>query len=362
MVEGRIFMAKPLLGEEEKRAVLSVLESGMLAQGERVAQFERAFAKFIGVKHAIATSNGTTALHAALLAHGIGKGDEVITTPFTFIATANAITMCGAIPVFVDIDERTFNIDPEKIEAVITGNTKAILPVHLFGQPAQMDKLLNIARKHNLEIIEDACQAHGASWNGKKVGSLGTGCFSFYPTKNMTTGEGGMITTNDDTIAGRLQKIISHGSEKRYYHDVLGYNYRMTDIAAAIGTEQLKKIHLFNEQRRKNALFLSQRLNSILGITLPEIHEGHVFHQYTVRINSKKRTRDEVIQLLKEKGIDSSVFYPLPIHQQKAYAHHNKSSFPIAEKAAQEVLSLPIHPSLSEKELEIIFRALEEML
>src|SRR3989338_7871154 len=198
-------IAKPLLGAEEKEAVMRVLESGMLAQGEKVKEFEKAFAEFVGVKHAVATSNGTTALHAALLAHSIGKGDEVITTPFTFIATANSIRMVGATPVFVDIDEKTYNLNPKIIEAAITEKTKAIIPVHLFGQSCEMEKILEIAQKYNLVIIEDACQAHGASYNGKKVGSFGTGCFSFYPTKNMTSGEGGMITTNDDLIAGKLR-------------------------------------------------------------------------------------------------------------------------------------------------------------
>jgi len=235
-------IAKPLLGAEEKAAVSRVLESGMLAQGPKVAEFEQAFAHFIGTQFAIATSNGTTALHAALLAHNLGPGDEVITTPFSFIATANAITMTGAKPVFVDIEEDSFNINPSLIEAAITPKTKAILPVHLYGKPANMKAITEIAAKHNLTIIEDACQAHGAEFEHKKVGSFGTGCFSFYPTKNMTSSEGGMITTNDETLAKKIRKIISHGSEKRYHHDFLGYNYRMTDVAAAIGVEQVKKL------------------------------------------------------------------------------------------------------------------------
>ncbi len=352
-----ISMAKPLLGNEEKEAVQQVLDSGMLAQGTKVAEFEHAFATFIGTKHAIATSNGTTALHAALEAHGITKGDEVITTPFSFIATANAICMTGATPVFVDIEEESFNINPELIEAAITPKTKAILPVHLFGLPATMDKILAIARKHNLIIIEDACQAHGAEFQGKKAGSFGTGCFSFYATKNMTTGEGGMITTNDDALALKLRKIISHGSEKKYHHEFHGYNYRMTDIAAAMGIEQLKKLAQFNAIRQKNARFLNAHL-TISGINTPKIFPSHVFHQYTIRVTLEYHaTRDELMTQLSARGISSAIFYPIPIHKQKAYSTHHHFSFPVAEKAAQQVLSLPIHPALNENDLKHIAEA-----
>ena len=355
-------IAKPLLGEEEKRAVLEVLESGMLAQGKKVEELEQEFAKFIGTKYAIATSNGTTALHTALLAEGIGKNDEVITTPFTFVATANAIMMVGAKPVFVDIDEKTFNLDPKLIESAITLQTKAILPVHLFGLPTEMGKIMEIAKKHNLKIIEDACQAHGAEISGKKVGSFATGCFSFYPTKNMTTGEGGMITTNDDAIAEKARKLISHGSAKRYYHDFLGYNYRLTDLSAAIGVVQLKKLPGFNEKRIKNAQFLFDGLKNIQGIVLPQILPGHVFHQFTIRITPElKKSREEIISYLTQKGIGSSVFYPLPIHKQKSYEKYNSQNFPISEKLAEEVLSLPIHPSLAEEDLLRIVKVFEEL-
>ncbi|MBI2145800.1 DegT/DnrJ/EryC1/StrS family aminotransferase [Candidatus Woesearchaeota archaeon] len=352
-------IAKPLLGAEEQAAVLHVLNSGMLAQGQKVAEFEQAFAQFIGVRHAIATSNGTTALHAAVLAHGIGPGDEVITTPFTFIATANAIKMAGATPVFVDIDEDTFNLNASLIEAAITSKTKAILPVHLFGLPAEMDKLQSIARKHNIVIIEDAAQAHGAEFQGKKVGSFATGCFSFYPTKNMTTGEGGMITTNDNQLAERLRKIINHGSTQKYVHDSVGYNYRMTDIAAAIGIEQLKKLESFNQKRRANVRYLHQKLASIPGIIFPSLTEGHVFHQYTIRVTPKFRvSRDIFLKSLVEKGIGCSIFYPIPIHKQKAYVPYGSSTYPVAERMAQEVLSLPIHPTVSETDLDTIAAAI----
>lgn len=355
-------MAKPLLGEEEKRAVLEVLESGMLAQGEKVAEFEQKFAEFIGVKHAIATSNGTTALHAALIAHGINSGDEVITSPFSFIATANAVRMAGATPIFVDIDKNTFNIDPHLIEAAITSKTKAIMPVHLFGLSCEMDKIMPIARKHNLPVIEDACQAHGAEFEGKKVGSFGTGCFSFYATKNMITGEGGMITTNDEAIAAKARKIINHGSEKKYYHNVLGYNYRMTNLAAAIGLEQLKKLNDFNQKRKKNAQHLYQHLKGMKGMIMPEITEGHVFHQFTMRISPEcEKSRAELQNFLLEKGIQTAVFYPLPIHKQKAYSYYQQS-FPAAEKAAQQVLSLPIHPALQSNDLDVIAQAFKMVL
>jgi perosamine synthetase len=349
-------IAKPLLGEEEKRAVLEVLESGMLAQGQKVAEFERNFAKFIGVKHAIATSNGTTALHATLLAHNIGPGDEVITSPFTFIATANSIKMVEAKPIFVDIDPSTFNIHPELIEGAITSKTKAIMPIHLYGQPASMDRIQEIAEKHNLIIIEDACQAHGAEFHGRKVGSFGTGCFSFYPTKNMTTGEGGMITSNDDSFTERVRKVIDHGSQKKYHHDSLGYNFRMTDLAAAIGIEQLKKLPGFNARRRKNAAFYLSNFNAP-GIVLPRMIEGHVFHQYTIQLSPEfGKSRDELVGYLNETGIGCHVYYPLPLHKQEAFKENNQQSFPNAEKASQEVFSLPIHPEVSEMEQAFIIK------
>lgn len=363
-------IAKPFLGEDEKAAVLDVLLSGMLSQGAKVKEFEESFASFVGTKYAVATSNGTTALHAALLAHGICSGDEVITTPFTFIATANAITMTGAKPVFVDIEENTFNLNPNLLEAAITEKTKAILPVHLFGRSADMKKIQEIAEKHNLLVIEDACQAHGAATNNQninpntnqKVGSFGTACFSFYPTKNMTTGEGGIITTDNFAIAENLRKIISHGSSQRYYHDFVGYNYRMTDLAAAIGIVQLKKLNYFNLQRKQNAQYLNEQLRTIKGIKVPENVSGHVFHQYTIIITPDfGYTRDQVKSFLTEKGIGSSVFYPLPIHQQKAYESYNNQSFPVTEKLSQQVLSLPVHPLLNGEDLQKIVNAIKEL-
>jgi len=242
-----ISMAKPVIGEEEKQAVLEVLDSGFLAQGPRVKAFEEAFAEMTGVKYAIATSSGTTALHLALLAHGIGEDDEIITSPFTFIASANCALFVGAKPVFVDVDERTFNIDASLIEAAVTEKTRAILPVYLYGLCCDMDAIMKIAEKHNLVVIEDACQAHAAEFGGKRAGSFGTGTFSFYPTKNITSAEGGMITTDDEAINETCRVIRNHGMRRRYYHDQLGYNLRMTDLHAAVGGAQLGKLEKFNK-------------------------------------------------------------------------------------------------------------------
>ncbi len=348
-----ITTAKPVIGKEEKDAVLKVLDSGMLAQGSKVKEFESEFASYIGSKHAIATSNGTTALHAALLAHDIKQDDEVITTPFTFIATANSIKMAGAKPVFVDIDE-TFNINPDLIEEKITSKTKAILVVHLYGRPANLTKIQEIANKHNLIIIEDCAQAVGAEYRKKKVGSENTGCFSFYATKNMTTGEGGMVTTNNKEVEEKIRKIIEHGSKEKYSHEFLGYNYRITDIAAAIGIEQLKKLKDFNCARRTNAFYLNQKLKQT-KLILPNITEGHVFHQYIIRTDK----REELMNKLLEKDILSAIHYPLPIHKQHAYKEHNHETFPVAERLSEEVLSLPVHPSLSLEDLDKIAEALE---
>ena len=356
-------ISKPFLGKEEKRAVLKVLDSGFLAQGPKVEEFEKRFAKYIGAKYAIATSSGTTALHIALLAHGIKKGDEVITSPFTFIASVNAILYCGAKPVFVDIGE-DFNINPDLIKQKITRKTKVILVVHLYGYPAQMDKIMKIAKKYNLAVIEDACQAHGASIRGKKVGSFGIGCFSFYPTKNMTTGEGGMITTNDKKIAETARLLRNHGMKIRYYHDILGFNFRMTDIAAAIGLEQLKKLEKFNKKRISNANYFNNNIKT-KGIILPSVAKSyyHVFHQYTIRIsNESSKSREEIIKILSNNGIGSAIYYPLPVYGQKPYIKLGyKNRFSVTEKYTKEVLSIPVHPSLTQRDLKKIVSVLNNL-
>jgi len=352
-------IAKPLIGQEEKQAVLEVLESGMLAQGPRVRAFEAAFAEYCGVKYAMSTSSGTTALHTAVLAHGIGPGDEVITTPFTFIASANSILFTGAKPVLVDIEKESFSINPLLIEEKITSQTKAIMPVHLFGLPVAMDLIMDIAKAHNLVVIEDACQAHGAEYRGKRAGSFGTGCFSFYPTKNITTGEGGMITTNDEEIAEKCRVIRQHGMRSRYHHDELGFNFRMTDVHAAIGLAQLQKLEWFIGRRIANAQYLSDHL---CGVVTPQVPDGyrHVFHQYTIRVPDGRR--DAVLKGLKERGVGTGVYYPIPVHLQKVYRDMNYDGhLAEAEQASQEVLSLPVHPGLSQADLETIVSAVNEL-
>ncbi len=350
-------IAKPQIGEEEIKAVQDVMNSGIISQGEAVREFEENFADYIGVENAVAVNSGTAALHTALLANGIGPGDEVITTPFTFIATANSILFTGAKPVFVDIKEDTFNIDAEKIQDKITPRTKAIMPVHLYGQPADMKRIMEIAGDHNLIVIEDACQAHGAEFNKIKVGNFGTGCFSFYPTKNMTTSEGGIITTNDKKFAETANALRNHGSLIRYYHEILGYNYRMTDIGSAIGITQLKKLDKFNEIRIKNAHYLTKRLKDIGGILTPIVKNDrkHVFNQYTLRIRSEFGERDKVIEILNKNGVGTAIYYPLPVHQQRLYMNLGYTGkFPSSERMANDVLSLPVHPSVTEDNLDLI--------
>lgn len=356
-----INMARPQIGDEEKEAVMRVLDSGQLAQGRVVADFEAAFAAYCGVKHAVATSNGTTALHVALLAHNIGPGDEVITVPFTFIASANSVLYTGARPVFVDIDPISYNIAVDQIEAAITPRTRAIMPVHLFGNPAEIARIMEIAERHGLAVIEDAAQAHGAEENGRRAGSWGTGCFSFYPTKNITTGEGGMITTDDAEVADRARLIRSHGMRVRYYHEMLGFNFRMSNIHAAIGMAQLPKLEAFNERRIANAAFFSQHLPSS-KVVVPTVRPGtrHVFHQYTVRVKSPL-DRDDTRKQLADAGVGTEVYYPVPVHCQQIYTEmgYSDQSYPESEQTALEVLSLPIHPGLTEEELLTVVAAVE---
>ncbi len=391
-------IAQPLIGMEEEAAILEVLRAGKFAQGRRVAEFEQRFAELCQVRYAVAVSSGTAALHLALIAHEIGYGDEVITTPFSFAATANVILLVGATPVFVDIDPVTFNIDLALVEAAITPRTKAILPVHLYGNPCDMQRLQIIAAAHNLVVIEDACQAHAASINGKPVGGFGTGCFSFYPTKNMTTGEGGIVTTSDEVIAERVRLLRSHGQQERYVHTALGFNLRMTEMQAAMGLAQLEKLEQFTESRIANAAFLTEHLGKTLQT--PAVREGyrHVFHQYTIRV-PEQQSRDEWVKKLRERGIETAVHYPCPIHRQPFYQDapdlfriaetptsseeltsiwHTSTSSPEsggvatmtmsrpmetefsrlveAEKAASQVLSIPVHPALSEVDLDTIVR------
>jgi len=351
-------IAKPLIGDEEIDAVAAVLRSGLIAEGERVREFETKFAEYIGVEHAVAVNSGTSALFAALLAHNIGNGDEVITTSFSFIATANSILFTGAKPVFADIEYDTFNIDTDDIINKITPKTRGLMPVHLYGHPAEMKAIMEIAQDHDLIVIEDACQAHGATYGHNKAGSFGTGAFSFYPTKNMTTSEGGMITTDDSKVAERARMIRSHGSKQRYLHEMVGYNLRMTDISAAIGLVQLGKLDGFTQMRQRNAKILSDDLRDVDGITIPVVRGGcsHVFHQYTIRAEN----RDELSAMLNEGGIGTGTYYPVPIHQQPVYrASGYDDNLPECEIAAREALSLPVHPAVSKDELTMIIEGIK---
>ena len=359
-----IHIAKPNIGKEEIEAVSNVLKSGMLAQGKVVEEFEEAFAEYCNAKYAIATSSGTTALHTALASIGIKEKDEVITTDFSFVASASSILMQGASPVFCDVEKETFNINPLLIEEKITDKTKAILPVHLYGHPCDMKVINEIASDNDLLVLEDACQAHGAMYNNKKVGSIGDlGVFSFYPTKNMTTGEGGIIVTNDEKIAKKAKLFQNHGQHEKYMHGSLGYNYHMTNISAAIGLVQLKKLDSWNSKRRRNAEYFTNNFSKINGVISPVVKEyaTHCFHQYSVIIEEDfSLKRENVTKYLQEKGVGFGIHYPLPLHKQPLFGE-NKSVFPVADDLSKRVLSLPIHPQLSRQDLDLIVNCFEEM-
>jgi len=353
-------ISKPWLGEDEKAGVLAVLESGMIAQGAKVIELEKQFTALCKTKNAVAVNSGTSGLHLALLANGVGPGDEVITTPFTFIATVNSILMAEAKPVFVDIDPKNFNLDPNLIERAITERTRAIMPVHLFGQMCDIETTTKIARRYNLAVIEDACQAVGASWHGIEAGSMGTGVFSLYATKNITSGEGGMITTNDDHVAEKCRKLRNHGMQEKYQHEMMGFNYRMSDIHAAVGLAQISRLEVFLQLRKRNAGYFNEMIRTVIT---PTEQEGcvHAWHQYTVRIDNAVG-RDEAVQFLNRAGIGTGVFYPTPLHR---YPHIQavigEMSFPEAERAARQVLSLPVHPSLSHEELDYIAQTVNQL-
>jgi len=349
-------ISHPLIEDEEKAAVLAVLGSGQLAHGPRVQEFEGRFAEFVGAAHAVAVTSGTSSLHLALLAHGIGPGDEVITPAFSFVASADCALFVGARPVFADIEPETFTLDPADVEARITPRTRAILPVHLFGQTCDLDAITAIARAHDLVLIQDACQAHGATFRGQPVGAFGTACFSFYATKNMTTGEGGMIVTNDDGVAERARMLREHGSRRRYVHESLGYNLCMTEFQAAIGLAQLSKLERWNAKRHANAAFLTRHLQAVPGVVAPPIRPGaqHVFHQYTIRVQH----RDQVLPVVVEQGVGAGVYYPAPIHRQPSYQRLGYDEhLAESERASREVMSLPVHPSLSQDDLDRVVEA-----
>ena len=351
----RIPVAKPIIGGAEQRAVAEVLASGQLGQGPRTAAFEEALAELVGVRHAVAVSSGTAALVVALQAHGIGAGDEVITTPFSFIATATSIIACGAEPVFVDVDPFDLNLDPAQVEGAISERTSAILPAHLYGHPARLTELAALCSDFELALIEDAAQAVGAGHAGQPVGSFGTGCFSFYPTKNVTSAEGGMITTDEDEIAARARSLRDHGQVGRYNHELLGLNWRLSDVHAAIGLAQLAQLDDWQAARVRNAAALSE---GIARLETPRVRAGdvHSFNQYTVRVpNGRERFRDTLL----EAGVGTAIHYPTPLHHQPVIRElgYDEGSFPIAETAAEQVVSLPVHPSVTETDLATIVAA-----
>ncbi len=356
----RIKIASPVLGEEELQAIKRVLESGILAHGPEVEAFEKEFAEYVGVDYAVAVSSGTAALDLLLKAIGVREGDEVVTTPFTFISTANAILYQNARPVFADIDPRTYNLDPESVLERITSRTRAVIVVHLYGQPADMKAFREIADDHNLILIEDAAQAHGAEFMGRKAGSWGdASVFSFYATKNMTCGEGGMVLTNDRVIAEKIRILRNHGQTRKYVHEVLGWNLRMTSIAAAIGRVQLRKLDRFNEIRRRNAELLSKGLSSVPGIRVPYIDPRvkHVFNQYVVSVEDDyPLSRDQLREYLAGYGVETAVHYPVPIFQQPLYRRlgYPQDICPNARYACKHVLSLPVHPLVSRDDIEYI--------
>lgn len=349
--------AHPLIGEDEVEAVSRVIRSGMVAQGPETKAFEEEFsAQMVAGASSVAVNSGTSALHIGLLACGVGPGDEVIVPSFTFAATGNSVALTGASPVFADIDDASFCLDPVSVEASITDKTVGIMPVHLYGHPADMDALGAIATRHGLKIFEDAAQAHGATWKGQPVGTFGAfGGFSFYPTKNMTSGEGGMITTRDREVARRAATIRNQGMITRYDNELIGLNNRLTDINAAIGRVQLGKVAEWTRARQANAAFLSE---NITGVVTPSVAESatHVYHQYTIRVEAD---RDGFVEALKsEHGIGSGVYYPIPNHRLPSLAPYAPDlDLPHTEKAAREVVSLPVYPSLTQGDLERIVTA-----
>jgi len=336
-----------------------VLNNTAFILGEKVKNFENNFSSYLNKKHTIAVNSGTSALHLALLAKGIGFGDEVITTPYTFIATASAISYTGAKPIFVDIDEETYNIDVSKIEEKITPRTKAIIPVHLYGQACDMDPIIEIAKRYNLAIIEDCAQAVGAEYKGKKLPVAGLGCFSFYPTKNLGAfGEGGAIVTSDDEIAQKIKILRDHGQEKKYCHTQIGYNYRMTGFQGAVLNVKLKYLEKYNQQRRERAKFYDESLRDIIKIPKQEDYSKHVYHLYTVKIRQEER--ENLIEHLKSQGISTVMHYPIPLHLQPAYKHLNlkQGDFPVAEKCSKEILCLPIFPELTLEQVKQVVKSI----
>jgi dTDP-4-amino-4,6-dideoxygalactose transaminase len=351
-------VARPLIGDEERTAVDRVLRSGMIAGGPEVAAFERDFGdRLVAGRRCVAVSSGTAGLHLGLLAAGVGPGDEVIVPSFTFGATANAVALTGATPVFADIEPDQFCLDADAVEAAVTESTKGIMPVHLYGHPADMTRLCALADRHGLAIYEDAAQAHGAAWQGKPTGTFGAfGLFSLYPTKNMTSGEGGMVSCANTQLALSVRLLRNQGMQRRYENEVVGFNARMTDVHAAIGRQQLAKLPSWTQQRQQNAKFLDANL---CGVAIPPVADGavHVYHQYTIRIPDD---RDGFARAMAEEhGVGTGVYYPVPSHRLPSFGR--MLDLPETERAAREVLSLPVHPALSADDLTAIVVAVNKV-
>jgi dTDP-4-amino-4,6-dideoxygalactose transaminase len=348
--------------EQLDAAIAQVIDCGAFAGGPFVAAFEKEFADYCAARFGIGLGNGTDALWLSLLALGVGPGDDVITVPSTFMATAEAISYCGARPVFVDIDETTYTLDVAQLEKSITPKTKAIIPVHLFGQMADMDPILEIARRHKIPVVEDACQAHGATYKGKRAGTMGaTGCFSFYPGKNLgALGEAGGVVTNDSALADKIKILRDHGQAKKYFHSMIGWNARMDGIQGAALSVKLKHLESANTRRRDHARLYTELLSGLENVITPSVgeHNQHVFHVYAVRVND----RDRVLQAMAERGISCAIHYPVPVHLQEAYGSLGlrEGSFPVAERCAKQFLSLPMFPELTSEQIRAVAAALKE--
>lgn len=352
------------LQDEIKDAIQQVLDRTAFAGGPFVKQFEEAFGGFCECESAIGVSSGTSALWLALLGLGVGSGDEVITVPNTFIATVEAISFCGATPVFVDIDEETHTMDPNLLEAAITPKTKAVIPVHLYGQMADMDPIMDIAKRHNLAVIEDSAQAHGAEYRGRRAGSIGdAGCFSFYPGKNLGAyGEAGAIVTSDEELAKKIRMLQDHGQSRKYHHDVIGWNGRMDGFQGAILNVKLKHIDGWNDARRKNANLYHKLLSDLDGVILPREadYAKHIYHVFSVRVKG----RDRLMETLSEKNIHCGIHYPIPVHLTKAYEFLGlkKGSYPVAEEIAGELISLPMFPELDQDQINYVVLQMKQMI
>ncbi len=339
--------------DEIDKAISDVVDSCLFIQGPIVGEFERKVARYLGCKYTIGCGSGTDALQIAMMAIGIKPGDEIITTPFTFVATTETIALLGAVPVYVDINEKSYNIDVNKIEEKITSKTKAIIPVHLYGQPAEMDKIMKIAKAHNLKVIEDAAQALGSVYKGGKVCTIGDiGCISFFPSKNLGAfGDAGMISTNDEELALKMKMIVAHGSRKKYYHEVLGVNSRLDSIQAAILNVKLPHLDEYCEARVLSASKYNERFKEHLTIPYEIPDAKHIYHQYSIRV----KKRDQMQDFLKENGIPSMIYYPVPLHMQEAYRYNYKAGdYPVTEMVVQDIISLPIHTELDDEQIDFI--------